>query len=86
MAAVYWSDGLVACMEQHTQGPRNDFYLGGGPNNKKNKIFRIFKILLYKSQILGGPGPPGPTRPPGSTAPEYALYISGTNNSFNIHK
>ena len=45
LPGILWRTLLVLgqfCM--YFQGPRNDFYLGG-PNKKKNDIFRIFEIF-----------------------------------------
>ena len=52
---------------KYIQGRRNDFYLGG-PNNKKNEIWRNFEIFTLKI-----PNSIGPRRSshPGSDAPEY---------------
>ena len=67
---------ITVCFHRvHTQGRRNEFYLGVAQIIRKMKFCEFSKFLLYISPILGvaWPGCPGY---PGSAAPANMYVIS----------
>ena len=65
-------------------GAEEQFLSKGGPPNKKNEIWLIFKnFSSYIPNSKGGPRPPGP---PGSAAPVYASIVSNSLELIGIRK